>query len=594
MAVNFTRVGQEVQVNTSTQNAQYRPDVAVTTSGRFFVAWTSDQSIVGDLDLYGQFFNPDGTRSGSQVQIDTDGADNAGDDQTSIAVASRPGDGVVVVYRDTDLNGYSSSDISLRTISSTGVVGPLLPVGNLISALIAPDVATLANGQSIVVWENDYSGTDHDIEARFLNAAGTGFVTGSRAVDTSSNSVSEAPAVAASGNNALIVYQDTRGGGNADIRATFYNGATNTFTGAATVIANASGNLRQPDVAALTDGRYIVVWENEANDDIEGRFVGANGSPIGATFTIANNVGENDDARVAALPGGGFIVTWDTDGGVIAPENGGDFAVLARRFDNTGAAAGDLLLVNTGDPNTGQFSPAIAVNPGTGRAFIAWEDHHSFSGAGQDNDPAGVRGRAFLVTTDVVNGTPGNDTITTYSLSEPINGLAGNDTINARGGNDAVDGGPGSDLLFGGIGNDTVAGGDGADTVKGEDGNDLINGGLGNDSLTGGPGADRFVFNTAIKPKGSNIDTIADFSVTDDLILLDNAIFKKLKTEGVLKAKFFEVGKKAKSGKDAIIYNDKTGDLLYDKNGAKKGGAILFAKLEGSPDDVSAADFLVI
>ena len=33
---------------------------------------------------------------------------------------------------------------------------------------------------------------------------------------------------------------------------------------------------------------------------------------------------------------------------------------------------------------------------------------------------------------------------------------------------------------------------------------------------------------------------------------------------------------------------------LYDKNGQKKGGAILFAKLEGSPDDVSAADFVVI
>ena len=62
----------------------------------------------------------------------------------------------------------------------------------------------------------------------------------------------------------------------------------------------------------------------------------------------------------------------------------------------------------------------------------------------------------------------------------------------------------------------------------------------------------------------------------------------------MLKAKFFEVGKKAKSNKDFIVYNDKKGDLFYDKNGSKKGGALLFVKLEGSPDDVSAADFLVI
>ena len=37
MAVNFTRVGQEVQVNTGIQNNQLLPDVALTTSGRFFV-----------------------------------------------------------------------------------------------------------------------------------------------------------------------------------------------------------------------------------------------------------------------------------------------------------------------------------------------------------------------------------------------------------------------------------------------------------------------------------------------------------------------------------------------------------------------------
>jgi Ca2+-binding RTX toxin-like protein len=559
MAVNFTPVGAEVQVNTGITNDQEDADVALTTSGRFFVAWTSDHSIADDLDIYGQFFNADGTRSGSQVEIDNDGSDNSGDDQSEAAVASRAGGGVVVVYRDTDIGGPGTSDISLRTISSTGVVGPLLEVHNVTSPLSAPDVATLANGQSIVVWQRNLNGTDHDIDARFLNAAGTGFVTPStRSVDTSGASVSDNPAVAASGNNALIVYEDTRGGGNVDIRAAFYNGGTNDFPTVGTLIADAGGTLIRPDVAALTDGRYIVVWDNTTNNDIEGRFVDANGNPIGAAFTIANNAGANDDARVAALPDGGFIVTWDTDGGVIAPEDGGDFAVLARRFDGTGAPAGDLFLVNTGDPNTSQFYPAVAADPGTGKAFIAWEDRHSFSGAGQDNDPSGIRGLAFLATTDPIDGTPGNDTITTYSLSETIRGLEGNDTINAMGGNDSIDGG------------------------------------LGNDLLTGGPGADRFAFITAIKPKGSNVDTIADFSAADDTILLDNAIFKKLKTEGTLAGKFFELGKKAKSGKDAIIYNDKNGDVLYDKNGNKKGGAILFAKLEGSPDDVSAPDFLVI
>ena len=249
------------------------------------------------------------------------------------------------------------------------------------------------------------------------------------------------PAIAASGNKALIGYRDDAGG---DIRVKLFDGVTGTVSSSSTVagkLVASTGNLGNPDVAALTGGRYVVVWENFTNDDIEGRFVDANGNPIGAAFTIGNNAGSNQMPSVAGLPDGGFIVTWETNGGVIAPENGVDFAVLARRFNSTGAPAGDLFLVNVGNPNASQFGPAVAVNPGTGRAFMVWHDFHSFTGAGQDNEPPGIRGRAFLATTDVGNGTPGDDTITTYNLGETVNGLGGNDTINARGGNDVVNGG---------------------------------------------------------------------------------------------------------------------------------------------------------
>ena len=56
---------------------------------------------------------------------------------------------------------------------------------------------------------------------------------------------------------------------------------------------------------------------------------------------------------------------------------------------------GDLFLVNTGDPATGQANPTVAANA-TGQAFIAWEDDHAYGGPGEDPDPTGVRGHAFL------------------------------------------------------------------------------------------------------------------------------------------------------------------------------------------------------
>ena len=110
----------------------------------------------------------------------------------------------------------------------------------------------------------------------------------------------------------------------------------------------------------------------------------ATGTPLGSEFIVSNSGGDNFNARVAALPNGGFIVTWDNDGGATGTEvDGGNIAVLARRFDSSGAPAGDEFLVNTGDPDTDQQLPAVAANPVTGQAFIAWEDFHAFAGCGQ-------------------------------------------------------------------------------------------------------------------------------------------------------------------------------------------------------------------
>ena len=65
MANNFTPVGNEIQVNQPPEqvNPQSNADVAVMTDGRFFVAFQDDFDGDGDIDIMGQFVNPDGTVS---------------------------------------------------------------------------------------------------------------------------------------------------------------------------------------------------------------------------------------------------------------------------------------------------------------------------------------------------------------------------------------------------------------------------------------------------------------------------------------------------------------------------------------------------
>jgi Ca2+-binding RTX toxin-like protein len=133
-----------------------------------------------------------------------------------------------------------------------------------------------------------------------------------------------------------------------------------------------------------------------------------------------------------------------------------------------------------------------------------------------------------------------------------------------------------------------------ANTLIGNSAINILNGGTGNDILTGGGGADSFLFDTALNAT-TNKDNITDFLSANDTIVLDNSIFTKLITEGVLSANNFRSSTTgtAADDNDYILYNTTTGGLFYDADGNKSGVAIQFATLTSKPQDVAYTNFLV-
>jgi Ca2+-binding RTX toxin-like protein len=132
----------------------------------------------------------------------------------------------------------------------------------------------------------------------------------------------------------------------------------------------------------------------------------------------------------------------------------------------------------------------------------------------------------------------------------------------------------------GNSGSNTVKGFGGNDVLKGGGGNDLLYGGIGNDKLYGNSGRDAFVFDT--KPhRFSNKDTIVDFSVRDDTIRLDNAIFTKAGANGAFKSAAFwsSTSGKAHDRTDRIIYDTDSGKLFYDADGIGRAAAVEFAQI---------------
>ncbi len=239
---------------------------------------------------------------------------------------------------------------------------------------------------------------------------------------------------------------------------------------------------------------------------------------------------------------------------------------------------------------------------------------------------------------DTITGGSGKDTLLGSDGNDTLSGGNGNDILTGGNGNDNVNAGEGNDMIVGGdgAGNDSYDGGKGIDTVKytsamagitvdmakgtasssaggdtagigtdklkgienliagnyadtligskdanvieGRSGNDTIDGGLGSDTLIGGAGADRFFFST--KPAANNIDTISDFEVGIDKLVLSAKIFAKLK--GITDFTPYFAISTAADANDFLIYDPATGRLSYDADGSGKGKATEIAILVGA------------
>ena len=216
-----------------------------------------------------------------------------------------------------------------------------------------------------------------------------------------------------------------------------------------------------------------------------------------------------------------------------------------------------------------------------------------YGGDGNDDLSLSVGDKAF----GQIKGQLGDDYIGGGQFDDRLYGGDGNDVMAGAQGHDTMYGGKGNDTIYGFIqpangpdSADDLFGDEGKDRIKGDDGADNIHGGTGDDKLTGGDGRDTFYFETKLDEQ-KNVDKITDFSLAKDTIVLSAKIFD-VGAEGKLDPDLFHVGKKAADPDDRIIYDPKSGALIYDSNGSGKGHDVEFAQLDKHLD-LQASDFLI-
>jgi len=319
-----TEAGSEFKVTTETEDDQEHPAAATFDDDRFVVVWESwgqDGSAEG---VFGQFFNPDGNKSGPEFQVNT--ATMA--DQDAPAVAALDGDGIAVAWDGTnpeaDWNGIYGQLVDLEG----GLIGEEFQVNtHAAGEQKHPAVAGLAGGGFVVAWASEMQDQ-------------SGYGVFAQLFDAGAGKVGEEFQV---------------------------NGYT-------------TGDQQDAVAIPLTGGGFVIGWQSLNQDNsgfgiVVARF-DEDGNQAGME-SMANSFtpGDQKDLALAPTGDGGFLAAWASKA-----QDGSDYGVFVRRFLDDGNSAYEEFQANTFTESI-QRRPGIAAQPG-GSMAVVW---HGWEQAGEDS-----------------------------------------------------------------------------------------------------------------------------------------------------------------------------------------------------------------
>jgi len=140
------------------------------------------------------------------------------------------------------------------------------------------------------------------------------------------------------------------------------------------VNTHTTSNQFYPQLAADTDGQFVVVWQSE-NQDGDGHGIYAQryaawGPAYGGEFQVNTYTTSGQAFPDVAISPGGFVVVWASAG-----QDGSDDGIFGQRYDGTGVPQGAEFRVNTYTTGPQRF-PAVATDS-SGNFVVIWEGYSS-------------------------------------------------------------------------------------------------------------------------------------------------------------------------------------------------------------------------
>lgn len=199
----------------------------------------------------------------------------------------------------------------------------------------------------------------------------------------------------------------------AEVRGQVYDAAGTPVGDTFQVNTTTDGDQGDPRVSGLSDGGFVVVWQDEnANVPfIRGQIYSPEGTAEGGEFCVNNTLPfqrSQTEPDVAGLPDGGFVITFSlTD--FFATDDGDGSGIWGQIYNADGTAQNDTFLVNSQRVENQQNSAVAGLS--NGNFVVVWEDlgvpsdtsgFSDLKGQLYAADGAAVGGE-FLVNTPVVD-----------------------------------------------------------------------------------------------------------------------------------------------------------------------------------------------
>jgi TusA-related sulfurtransferase len=177
-------------------------------------------------------------------------------------------------------------------VSPTGVVGNQFDIDNQEDNRDSSKVATLSNGNFVVVYEDEFGGDSADTDIRYgiFNANGTPVADQLVVPGALGPGLETDPDVAALRDGGFVVVWTDPDSSVTDIRASI---KSNNFESVATnllVNTSTAGAQKEASVVALADGGFLVSWNDHSAHLVQAQRFDAVGNKIGAEFTVQDGV----------------------------------------------------------------------------------------------------------------------------------------------------------------------------------------------------------------------------------------------------------------------------------------------------------------